>query len=118
SEGAEIRTGMRYAGFWLRFGAYFLDGCIIVVSYVVCFAIVGLTVGLSGFAQPGLGLQSFLLIVTYGIPLVYEVFFIGTYGATLGKMACKIHVVTADGRRISYLRAVGRFFAKYLSGII
>ena len=30
-------------------------------------------------------------------------------------MACKIKVVTADGGRVSYARAFGRYFAKMLS---
>jgi len=43
---------------------------------------------------------------------------IGKFGATLGKMACKIQVVTAEGGRVSYLRSLGRYFAKFLSGLI
>jgi uncharacterized RDD family membrane protein YckC len=43
---------------------------------------------------------------------------IGKYGATLGKMACKIKVVTPDGGRVTYLRAFGRYFAKLLSAMI
>jgi uncharacterized RDD family membrane protein YckC len=30
-------------------------------------------------------------------------------------MALKVHVVTADGGRVSYARALGRYFAKLLS---
>jgi uncharacterized RDD family membrane protein YckC len=40
---------------------------------------------------------------------------VGKYGATLGKMAAKIRVVTADGGKVSYGRATGRYFAKLLS---
>ena len=43
---------------------------------------------------------------------------IGKYGATVGKMAMKIRVVTAEGQKVSYLRALGRYFAKLLSGMI
>src|ERR1039457_4085724 len=53
--------------------------------------------------------------VQMAIGIGYEVFMIGKYGATLGKMACKIKVVTADGGRVSYARALGRYFAKLLS---
>ena len=48
----------------------------------------------------------------------YQIFFLGKYGATLGKMACGLRVVTADGGKISYGRATGRAFAEMLSGII
>jgi uncharacterized RDD family membrane protein YckC len=51
------------------------------------------------------------------IAIGYETFFIGKYGATPGKMACKIKVVTADGGKVSYLLAFGRYFAKVLSSL-
>jgi len=44
--------------------------------------------------------------------------YLGRYGATPGKMAVKIRVVTPDGGPISYGRATGRFFADILSGMI
>ena len=39
-------------------------------------------------------------------------------GATLGKMALSMRVTDLEGRRISFMRATGRYFAKYLSGMI
>ena len=39
-------------------------------------------------------------------------------GATLGKMALGLRVVTSDGQRLSFLHATGRYFAKILSAII
>jgi uncharacterized RDD family membrane protein YckC len=48
----------------------------------------------------------------------YEIFFLGKYGATPGKMACKIRVVTGEGDSITYGRAAGRAFAERLSGLI
>jgi len=54
--------------------------------------------------------------IQIGIAMAYEIVLIGKYGATLGKRACKIHVVTADGGKVSYGRAAGRYFAKLLSG--
>jgi uncharacterized RDD family membrane protein YckC len=65
-----------------------------------------------------LGFRVYQYTISYGLPAAYEIFFLGTYGATLGKMLMKIKVVTPDGGRISYARATGRHFAKILSGII
>jgi uncharacterized RDD family membrane protein YckC len=48
----------------------------------------------------------------------YQIFFLGKYGATLGKMACGLRVITAEGGKISYARATGRVFAEMLSGMI
>ena len=38
--------------------------------------------------------------------------------ATLGKMALGIAVTDVDGRRITFMRATGRHFAKMISGLI
>jgi uncharacterized RDD family membrane protein YckC len=54
----------------------------------------------------------------YVLPPLYEIFMIGKYGATWGKMAVKIKVVAPDGGRISYGRSTGRYFAKILSAMI
>jgi uncharacterized RDD family membrane protein YckC len=39
-------------------------------------------------------------------------------GATVGKMAMGLRVVTSDGQRLSFMNATGRYFAKILSAII
>ena len=121
AEGARLNDGqMVYAKFWTRFAAVFLDGLIL---YVVNF-VIGLIGGL-GFsqaigAQPtrAIALQIILAFVQLVIGMSYEAILIGKYGATLGKMACKIKVVTAEGGKVSYGRAFGRYFAKMLSGLI
>jgi uncharacterized RDD family membrane protein YckC len=50
--------------------------------------------------------------------MAYEIFMVGKYGGTLGKMACKIHVITADGESVGFPRAAARYFAKLLSGVV
>jgi uncharacterized RDD family membrane protein YckC len=118
-EGAEIRTGkLRYAGFWLRFGAILLDGIALGIVSLVVGAILGASVRLIAAVEP-MGIIATLLVQFLSIILAvsYETFFIGRYGATLGKMACHIHVVAPDGGRVSYLRAFARYFAKLLSSI-
>ena len=39
-------------------------------------------------------------------------------GATVGKMAMGLRVVTSDGQRLSFMNATGRYFAKILSFLI
>jgi len=118
AEGAKLNTGgLSYAGFWIRFAAVFIDGLLL---WVVNFAI-GMVAGLSAAqaigAEPtaAIALQLLLAAVQMGIGITYETVMIGKYGATLGKMACKLKVVTADGGTVSYGRALGRYFAKLLS---
>jgi uncharacterized RDD family membrane protein YckC len=120
AEGAKINTGaMNFAGFWIRFGAVFLDGLILKVVGLLISFIAGLSLAQSAGVEPTplVARQVILLFIQMGIGLAYEVIMIGKYGATLGKMACKIRVITAEGGDVSYLRAFGRYFAKILSGI-
>lgn len=119
AEGAQINTGeLNYAGFWMRFGAYFLDVLILMAVNVSIGLIAGLSLAQAAGVRPkgAITLQLVLFAIQMIIAISYEVVLLGKYGATLGKMACKIKVVTADGGRVSYLRAFGRYFAKLLSG--
>lgn len=117
AEGADMRTRkLRYAGFWIRFLAVLLDG----IAMFLLLLAVGFALGSSLTQTAGLAPRPvFVVIVQQFLGLIigisYETFFIGKYGATLGKMICRIQVVSPDGGRISYLRALGRYFAKLLN---
>jgi len=45
-------------------------------------------------------------------------YFLGKFSATPGKMALGLKVLRADGEMITYPRALGRFFAEFLSSVI
>ncbi len=122
-EGVQPATQLVYAGFWVRFLAVVIDG---VMWQVISYA-AGLAIGTSASRRPTMAAwpngafdsaTCFLTVVLLTLQVGYEVFFIGKYGATLGKMAVKLRVVRPDGSRVSYPRALGRHFAKYLSAII
>jgi uncharacterized RDD family membrane protein YckC len=118
AEGADLQLGeIRYAGFWIRSGATLLDGFILLFVYGVLFLIWILAVGLPSILQPNLTLsvQLTLQLIVIVIPATYETLMTGRYGATLGKMACRIKVVKMDGGNVSYARALGRYFAKMLN---
>lgn len=128
SEGARINSGeLNYARILTRFAAVLVDGLLLAgvnvgintIVQLIFIAPVARNVTATG-AMPTtfLALQFVLLAVNLAIGLTYEVVMIGKYGATLGKMACKIKVVTADGGQVSYARALGRYFAKMLSGMV
>jgi uncharacterized RDD family membrane protein YckC len=119
TEGAPLAAGdLRYAGFFIRFAAVFLDGIIMGIFNFVLGLIAGVGLG-PAFGQHGSqGFSTAMIVVfiiEYFIAFAYEPFFIGRFGATPGKMACGIKVVTGDGGRVSYWRALGRAFAKLLS---
>jgi len=121
AEGAKVNTGaLNYAGFWIRVGAKLIDGIIIgvpFIPFIMYFAIRG-----AAERQPDLGkFQVFQLLFQFAYiaaKIGYEIFFLGKYGATPGKMACGLRVVTPEGGRFGYGRATGRCFAEMLSGMI
>ena len=119
AEGAKISTGsLNYAGFWIRFAAKFVDGLILGVVLVAPFVYV---IFKSARSPNPDQFQPAILIFQLGYYVVYaayQIFFVGKYGATPGKMACKLRIVTADGNSFGYGRATGRFFAEILSGLV
>jgi uncharacterized RDD family membrane protein YckC len=124
-EGASLPVRREYGGFWIRFLAKFIDG---IIMGVIQWAIMiptsmmmapTLVQGGNPFASPGFiaffGVQMLLSIT---LPCAYNTFFLGRFGATLGKMACRLEVVTAEGDKVSYARAFGRFCAEIISYMI
>lgn len=120
AEGAQINTGdLNYATISTRFAAAFLDGLLLGAINMGIGVLAGLSASQAAGIQPRTAiatLQIILFAVQMLIGISYETIMVGKYGATLGKMACKIKVVTADGGRVSYKAALGRYFAKLLSG--
>jgi uncharacterized RDD family membrane protein YckC len=118
-EGVTLAGEMEYAGFWIRVGAWFIDYLIMAIASAIIY--VPLTfMGVSSFNEPaGFAIiQLISTVLNFIIPAVYESWFVGKYAATPGKMACKIKVVMSEGDRVSFARAIGRHFAKYISGLI
>jgi uncharacterized RDD family membrane protein YckC len=92
-----------YAGFWVRFVAFIIDAIIVAVAS-----------GLVSAATLGAG-----MIVSLFLPWLYEAFMLSSeWQATVGKRAMSIVVTGLDGSRISFARATGRHFAKYISAFI
>jgi uncharacterized RDD family membrane protein YckC len=118
-EGVSVAGAMNYAGFWIRFGAIAIDGFIMWIFTMILFIPLEIFMPTSN-DNPfvALSFMPLILLLQYAIPAVYDTWFVGKYGATPGKMACKLKIVVADGGRVSYSRALGRHFAKWLSSII
>ena len=58
-------------------------------------------------------------MLTIGASWLYEAFMLSSsYQATLGKMIFGMKVTDLYGNRVSFARATGRHFAKWLSGMI
>ncbi len=107
----EDDTGLRYAGFWIRFCAKIIDNFILMTTVMF----IGYFIEKPGdsFSE----LHNFLTLLLYLITAGYEVWFLEKFGATPGKMVFGLKVVTPDGGGIGYLRALGRAFARELSSM-
>jgi uncharacterized RDD family membrane protein YckC len=114
-EGVAPRGEVTYGGFWLRLLAKFIDG--IVLQVVGLGARLLAMLVLSPNDQPG----AFLVVIWILSLLIgasYSTYFVGKFGATPGKMACRMKIIMADGGQVTYLRALGRHFAEILSSMI
>ena len=126
-----------YAGFWLRFVAYVIDGLIVGAAVIVVAAIAigflgteGIREALDqtsrGMNQPNpvfpWGLFAAILVLATVSVLAQWLYFAGMessqYQGTLGKMALGLVVTDMNGQPISFARASGRFFSKLITGLV
>ena len=112
---------MKYAGFWVRFCAAFIDGIVVniigmIVGFIVGF-IVGMTLGSTEAVQGLAGLLGGIIgiIISW---LYFALMESSPKQATLEKQALGIKVTNLDGRSISFGQATGRYFAKFISTLI
>lgn len=131
-EGLPVNTpgALRYAGFWIRFGAKIIDSLIVAVPVLVIYFLGAAMFGVSMITQQAggqpnfnaifasLGLQLGVQLVGILIGGLYTVLFIYKCGATPGKMALGLRVVMDDGGRLSLGRSIGRYFAEMVSGLM
>lgn len=116
----------KYAGFWIRFVASFIDGIIIGIPVFIIAFILGIfsllstnEVNMSVYEDSFLILYIFLWFSSLMLStLYYAGMHASKWQATLGKMIVGIKVTDLKGQRISFGRSLGRFFATILSSIL
>ena len=90
----------KYAGFWRRLAAAFIDGLIIGVL-------------------PGMVLKgSSGNVLSFILGLAYSVWMLSNYSATVGMMVLKIKITKENGGKVTYQDAILRYFASILSGLV
>lgn len=105
-----------YGGFWVRLVAYLIDAIVLSVVVGVIASIMGLNIfdpESEASFDPTLNLASVIIGWLY-----FALMESSERGATLGKMALGLRVVSSSGQRLSFMNATGRYFAKILSAII
>jgi uncharacterized RDD family membrane protein YckC len=122
-----IQRSVHYGGFWIRAVALLIDGIIIgVVTYPITFfvyAAFGVSLfNPSGNVTPEMISQfvagaGFSFLINFAISLTYEAWFWVNRGATPGKMIFGLQVVRPTGERLTWGRAIGRVFGRWLSSL-
>ncbi len=122
-----------YAGFWLRFLAYLIDGVVIGIVFGIFALIVVAIVGIGYFRTMFEGMNGedatfpaafvSLMLLAVVVSLVSNWLYFAwmessEYQGTLGKMALGLMVTDLQGRRVTFGRASGRFFAKIITGLV
>lgn len=120
---------VKYAGFWLRFVAFIIDAIVLgFIGFAITIPFMA-SIPLGTFMHGGpprpedwaplVGMFGRLALARFVINwLYYALLESSAWQATLGKKALGLEVTDLQGRRISFGRASGRFFAKILSTII
>lgn len=105
-------SGLLYAGFWLRAGAFIIDLVIVYASLFVC--------TLAGAALERIsGTLSALFIVAIIVLLLFywAIFESSSRQATPGKMLMGIKVTNLSGERIGFWHAFARHICRYVSAL-
>jgi uncharacterized RDD family membrane protein YckC len=123
-----LPLAVRYGGFWIRFVARLIDWLILIfvgsaVNLVTGIGAIGLG-GLSILHNGDFDPAELVHLIAAGfaaamvkilLSAIYEIAFLTRFGATPGKMALGLKILKADGTRISFARATGRYFAYWLT---
>jgi len=122
-----------YAGFWLRLVGYIIDEAVLVLGVgiltLIAVALIGVGTLRTTFEgldksedqfPPELALMigTFFLAACLMAWLYYAWMESSSNQGTLGKMALGLIVTDLQGRRISFARATGRFFSRFITSMI
>ncbi len=114
------QTEPKYAGFWPRVGAAMLDSLLLAVPYFVVGWIFSFNIGYNiaiDFEIMNLTVIVWDLIWFLIGYLYFAILESSSLQASLGKRVFSLKVIDFTGERISFMRATGRYFGKFVSGI-
>lgn len=106
-----------YGGFWIRVVALVIDVVILSIASGVLATVLGVPL----VPDDPYNVSPSMMWANLGSVVLFWLYFAllesSERGATVGKMAMGLRVVTGDGRRLTFLNATGRYFAKILSSL-
>jgi uncharacterized RDD family membrane protein YckC len=129
-QGVSVPGTVEYGGFWIRVAAKLIDQ-MVMSAVMMPFSLIMTAFMGAGMAGAAAGAEDnpaafigvivvfyvVLMVISIAIPLVYHTWMVGKYGATLGKMACRLRVVRSDMSKLTYGRACGRYFGEMVTGM-
>jgi uncharacterized RDD family membrane protein YckC len=118
-----------YAGFWIRFLATLIDSAVLTVVMLPIVILAFVLLGVAGAATsmtrrgPDAAANAAVLVFTLvvaptfmAIAWFYEAKMTSSAKqATLGKIALGLKVIDKEGKRLSFMHATGRYFAKMIN---
>ena len=104
-----------YGGFWIRVVAYIIDGILLTIVYGIVARLLGIDVFESDWRHYDPMDNLISLVIGW---LYFALLESSERGATVGKMAVGLRVVTDQGQRLDFGHATGRYLAKFISAII
>lgn len=103
-----------YGGFWVRFGAYFVDSLIIMLVWAAAALFVYLVRG--EFSESADILLNLIMGMT---GVFYSGYFVSSERmATPGKRLFGLYVTDTQNRRLSFPHAIGRYLASFVSALL
>jgi uncharacterized RDD family membrane protein YckC len=112
-EGVTHGAIRHYGGFWIRFLARIMDSILVWIFFWVLTLAFG---GLAGILRgSGSGIFSLMFLLQWVSAACYEILLTARYGATLGKMALGLRVITASGGPLTLGLSAGRYLAQLVS---
>jgi uncharacterized RDD family membrane protein YckC len=121
---APARSRPAYAGFWRRFGALAIDVVLVLVGWLLVTVLIAVLLAIALIATSGtaptdaaivqVGSFLILLVLTW---LYFAGLESSAWQGTIGKRITGVVVTDVAGRRLSFWRSTGRYFARILSAL-
>ncbi len=117
SYGGYSDTSMNYAGFWIRLVARILDGLILAPVFAGLFFVVVGVPAMTGPEQVQALADKVNTLSLMCMPflIAYNIFFVGKFGGTPGKLICGLRIVTSGGDELTYLQAFIRLLGEVVT---
>ena len=109
-----LNSAGRRAGFWMRLGAWAIDTIILLAVQMI---MVGIWPGFSEYFDSNTYLH-WVDLLAFILSVLYYTVGVSVWATTVGKRLLGLYVLRPDGAKAGFGRALGRYFAGILSGLI